>query len=90
MKLDPFYPVVPDSGWVAKLLPVGTKLVPLRAVAPAEPPKTKVVPNEYINAAGNNVLNSFREYAGPLVGALPKVGWFEQIAQSMASAGAAG
>lgn len=30
MKLDPFYPVVPDSGWVAKLLPVGTKLVQLR------------------------------------------------------------
>ncbi len=30
MKLDPFYPVVPDSGWVAKLLPGGTKLVQLR------------------------------------------------------------
>jgi ATP-dependent phosphofructokinase / diphosphate-dependent phosphofructokinase len=60
---------------------IGTKLVPLRAVAPAEAPKTKMMPNEYINAAGNNVLNSFREYVGPLVGALPKVGWFEQIAQ---------
>ena len=30
MKLDPFYPVVPDSSWVAKLLPAGTKLVQLR------------------------------------------------------------
>ena len=28
--LDPFYPVVPDSGWVLKLVPVGTKLIPLR------------------------------------------------------------
>lgn len=60
---------------------VGTRLVPLTAVAPEKPPKTKVLPNEYINEAGNNVLNSFREYAGPLVGDLPRVGWFEQIAQ---------
>lgn len=29
-RLDPFYPVVPDSGWVAKLVPVGTKLIQLR------------------------------------------------------------
>ena len=28
--LDPFYPVVPDSGWVAKLVPIGTKLIQLR------------------------------------------------------------
>ena len=28
--LDPFYPVVPDSGWVAKLVSVGTKLIQLR------------------------------------------------------------
>lgn len=28
--LDPFYPVVPDSGWVLKLLPIGTKLIQLR------------------------------------------------------------
>jgi thiamine-phosphate pyrophosphorylase len=28
--LDPFYPVVPDSGWVARLVPVGTRLVQLR------------------------------------------------------------
>lgn len=28
--LDPFYPVVPDSGWVVKLVPVGTKLIQLR------------------------------------------------------------
>ncbi len=29
-RLDPFYPVVPDSGWVAKLVAVGTKLIQLR------------------------------------------------------------
>ena len=28
--LDPFYPVVPDAGWVSKLVPVGTKLIQLR------------------------------------------------------------
>lgn len=60
---------------------VGTKLVPLRDVAPEKPPKTKVLPAEYINEAGNNVLQSFRDYVAPLVGDLPKVGWFEQIAQ---------
>jgi len=58
---------------------VGTKLVPLEEVAPDKPPFTKTVPNEYINEAGNNVLNSFREYVGPLVGELPRSGWFEQI-----------
>jgi ATP-dependent phosphofructokinase / diphosphate-dependent phosphofructokinase len=60
---------------------VGTKLVPLADVAPEKPPKTREMPDEYINEAGNNVLNDFREYAGPLVGDLPKVGWFEQVAQ---------
>ena len=28
--LDPFYPVVPDSSWVLKLVPIGTKLIQLR------------------------------------------------------------
>ncbi|MBP7936546.1 MAG: 6-phosphofructokinase [Phycisphaerae bacterium] len=60
---------------------VGTKLVPLREVAPENAPFTKDVPDEYINEACNNVLNSFREYVSPLVGDLPKVGWFEQITQ---------
>ncbi|MBI4581930.1 MAG: 6-phosphofructokinase, partial [Planctomycetes bacterium] len=61
---------------------VGTKLVALADVAPDDPPFTTVVPDEYINEAGNNVLNSFRDYVSPLVGDLPKVGWFEQIAPS--------
>jgi 6-phosphofructokinase 1 len=61
---------------------VGTKLVALEEVAPSKPPFTKVLQDEYINGAGNNVLNSFRDYVGPLVGDLPKIGWFEQITQS--------
>ena len=61
---------------------VGTKLVALAEVAPDSAPFTTVVPDEYINEAGNNVLNSFRDYVGPLVGDLPKVGWFEQISPS--------
>jgi thiamine-phosphate pyrophosphorylase len=28
--LDPFYPVVPDSGWVARLVAAGTRLIQLR------------------------------------------------------------
>jgi len=28
--LDPFYPVVPDAGWVTRLVPAGVKLVQLR------------------------------------------------------------
>ncbi|HPD30307.1 MAG TPA: 6-phosphofructokinase [Phycisphaerae bacterium] len=58
---------------------VGTKLVGLKDVAPDSPPFTKVVPDEYISKEGNNVLNTFREYVGPLVGDLPKPGWLEQI-----------
>lgn len=61
---------------------VGTKLVDLAAVAPDSPPTTKVLPDHYITEQGNNIHASFREYVSPLVGELPKVGWFEQIAQS--------
>ena len=60
---------------------ISTKLVGLKEVAPDVGPTTKRLPDEYINEAGNNVLDSFREYVGPLVGDLPKVGWFEQIAE---------
>jgi thiamine-phosphate pyrophosphorylase len=28
--LDPFYPVVPDAGWVARLVPAGARLIQLR------------------------------------------------------------
>ena len=30
VKLDPFYPIVPDTAWLARLLPHGVKLVQLR------------------------------------------------------------
>ena len=30
LSLDPFYPIVPDTDWLARLLPVGIKLVQLR------------------------------------------------------------
>lgn len=30
MKLDPFYLIVPDAGWVERLVPIGVKLVQLR------------------------------------------------------------
>jgi len=34
--------------------------------------KTKSMPNEFMNAEGNDVTEAFVEYAGPLVGELPK------------------
>jgi len=34
--------------------------------------KTKSMPDEFINAEGNNVTEAFVEYAGPLAGPLPK------------------
>ncbi|MEM8643990.1 MAG: thiamine phosphate synthase [Pseudomonadota bacterium] len=37
MELDPFYPIVPDTDWLKRLLPAGLKLVQLRVKdAPAE------------------------------------------------------
>ena len=30
LSLDPFYPIVPDTEWLARLLPIGIKLVQLR------------------------------------------------------------
>ncbi|UCG33284.1 MAG: diphosphate--fructose-6-phosphate 1-phosphotransferase [Phycisphaerales bacterium] len=60
---------------------VGTKLVDLKAVAPDDPPFVKTLPDKYISAEGNNVTNNFREYVRPLIGDLPRIGWFEQIAE---------
>ena len=59
---------------------VGTELVELGAVAPDKPPTTRVLADAYINERGNNITNAFRDYCEPLVGELPGVGWFEQIA----------
>ena len=30
LSLDPFYPIVPDTAWLERLLPQGIKLVQLR------------------------------------------------------------
>ena len=59
---------------------VGTKLVDLKEVAPDQPPFTKVLPDKYISPEGNNVTNNYREYVRPLIADLPRIGWFEQIA----------
>ncbi len=58
---------------------VGTEFVALDRVAPAKPPFTKGVPCEYISPAGNYITDKFLSYVQPLVGELPRVGWFEQI-----------
>ena len=58
---------------------VGTELLPLEAVAPSKPPTTQDLPDTYIGESGNNIRESFLTYAGPLVGPLPRVGWFEQV-----------
>ena len=39
---------------------------------------TKSLPQEYINAEGNNITPSFREYASPLVAPLPEVGYIKK------------
>ena len=59
---------------------VGTKLVPLEAVAPKSGKNYRTLEDEYLVEAGNNINDSFREYARPLIGDLPQVGWFEQLA----------
>ena len=37
--------------------------------------KTKSLPAEYINEAGNNINDSYRDYVLPLVGELPVIGY---------------
>lgn len=58
---------------------VGTEFVRLERVAPSKPPFTKEVPCEFISPSGNYITDKFLNYVQPLVGELPKVGWFEQI-----------
>jgi len=44
--------------------------------------ETKSLPDNYINATGNFVTSDFIEYARPLVGTLPTVGYFEGMMAS--------
>ena len=47
--------------------------VPLENVAR----ETRAMPDEFINAEASGVTEAFREYALPLVGRLPRYGWFK-------------
>ena len=58
---------------------VGTEFVALERVAPSEEPKTKKLPDEFITPEDNYITDRFLAYVAPLVGDLPKAGWFEQI-----------
>jgi len=58
---------------------VGTKFVPLEQVAPTSPPYTKPLSEDYIAPSGNYITDKYLTYVAPLVGTLPKAGWFEQI-----------
>ena len=50
---------------------IAYKCVPLKSVAK----NTRSMPSAFINRAGNDVTQAFVEYAMPLVGDLPKMGW---------------
>jgi 6-phosphofructokinase 1 len=58
-----------------------TDLVPLEAVAG----KNREVPKEYISPGGNNIQESFFDYARPLVGDLPKTAVLDALLLSYAS-----
>lgn len=49
---------------------VRTFVTPLESVAR----RTKTLPREFVNEAGNNIEESYRGYVAPLVGDLPEVG----------------
>lgn len=57
----------------------GIELIPLDVVAPPTPPFTRSLPDKFVNEAGNNITDAYLPYAGPLIGPLPPLGWFEQI-----------
>ena len=49
--------------------------VPLENVAK----ETRHMPDDFINAAGNDVTQKFIDYAAPIVGPLPKIGRFKGV-----------
>jgi ATP-dependent phosphofructokinase / diphosphate-dependent phosphofructokinase len=65
--------VIIRRGGTAKTYLVSYGLTDLENVAQ----KTKKLPDEFINAEGNGVTEAFRDYATPLVGRLPRFGWFK-------------
>jgi len=54
--------------------------VPLASVAR----ETRHMPDEFIGADGNDVTAAFLEYARPLVGPLPKIGWLKGVKLTVA------
>jgi 6-phosphofructokinase 1 len=69
-----------DSGSIAIKRKPGRKYriyfecVPLKNVAR----DARSVPPEFINEAGNDVTPAFIEYARPIVGPMPQIGWFKK------------
>ncbi|MFO7899416.1 MAG: 6-phosphofructokinase [Planctomycetota bacterium] len=57
----------------AKTYAVSYECVPLEKVAGG----TREMPDEFINAESNGVTEAFRDYALPLVGRLPRLGWLK-------------
>ena len=51
------------------------ELVPLQSVAK----ETRHMPDDFINAEGNNVTKAFIDYAAPIVDPLPKIGRFKGV-----------
>ncbi len=60
----------------ARAYAVSYAWTPLESVAR----ETRPMPDEFINAEGNGVTEAFRDYAIPLVGRLPRFGWFKEKA----------
>jgi thiamine-phosphate pyrophosphorylase len=54
MTLDPLYPILPDANWMARLVPVGLRMVQLRAKGLTEPQtKAQIIASQAIcNAHG--------------------------------------
>jgi len=57
----------------AKTYAVSYVWKPLEAVAAGH----RRMPDEYINAEGNGITEAFRDYALPLVGRFPRLGWLK-------------
>ena len=57
----------------AKTYAVSYEWTPLESVAK----NTRHMPDELINVEGNGVTEAFRDYALPLVGRLPRLGWLK-------------
>ena len=62
--LDPFYPVVPDSSWVARLVPAGARLIQLRIKEqpPAEIRRQVKEAKAICAAGGAQLIDKIKEH----------------------------